>query len=112
MAPYGIQPFAYSGWGVTLRYDFNRDIGQEITMCRISPDCSKLFIGKGKIVGGGGYDAQNCSLSVIFEVHDRKDFFKKHIRYGGNHLPLVYGDYTEELEILAEMLGLEAVKAY
>jgi len=26
-------------------------------------------------------------------------------------MPLVYGDYTEELEMLAEMLGLEVVRA-
>lgn len=112
LAPYGLQPFAYSGWGGTVRYDFAQDKGQTITMARISPDCKKMFIGKGTIVGGGGYDQQNCSLSVIFTVHDQKDFFKKHIRYGGNHLPLVYGDYTEELEMLAEMLGLEPVIAY
>ena len=112
MESYAIQPFAYSGWGATIRYDFAKDAGQVITMARISPDCKKLFIGKGTIVGGGGYDSQNCSLSVIFQVPDARDFFKKQIRYGGNHIPLVYGDYTEELEILAEALGLEAVKAY
>ena len=110
-ASYGIQPFAYSGWGATIRYDFAKDAGQVITMARISPDCKKLFIGKGTIVGGGGYNAQNCSLSVIFTVENQKDFFKKQIRYGGNHIPLVYGDYTEELEMLAEMLGLEPVMA-
>ena len=108
---YGIQPFAYSGWGATLRYDFAKDAGQVITMARISPDCSHMMIAKGTIVGGGGVDSQNCSLSVIFTVDNQKDFFKKQVRYGGNHMPLVYGDYTEELEMLAEMLGLEVVRA-
>ena len=61
--------------------------------------------------GCGGVDSQNCSLSVIFTVDNQKDFFKKQVRYGGNHMPLVYGDYTEELEMLAEMLGLEVVRA-
>ena len=65
---YGIQPFAYSGWGATLRYDFAKDAGQVITMARISPDCSHMMIAKGTIVGGGGVDSQNCSLSVIFTV--------------------------------------------
>ena len=70
---YGIQPFAYSGWGATLRYDFAKDAGQVITMARISPDCSHMMIAKGTIVGGGGVDSQNCSLSVIFTVDNQKD---------------------------------------
>ena len=80
-------------------------------MARISLDCKKMMIAKGTIVGGCGYDKQNCSLGVIFTVDNQKDFFKKQVRYGGNHMPLVYGDYTEELVMLAEMLGLEPVIA-
>lgn len=108
---YGIESFAYSGWGATLRYDFAKDAGQVITMARISPDCSKLLIAKGTIVGGGGFDQQNCSQSVIFTVNNREDLFYKQIKWGGNHLPLVYGDYTKELLILADILGLEPIVA-
>ena len=107
---YGIQPFAYSGFGVTLRYDFKKDFGQEISMLRFSPDCKKMFVAKGTIKGGGGYDLENCSLSVIFQVEDQKDFFNKQINFG-NHLPLVYGDYTKELTALGDILGIEVVTA-
>ena len=60
-------------------------------MARISPDCSHMMIAKGTIVGGGGVDSQNCSLSVIFTVDNQKDFFKKQVRYGGNHTPHTAG---------------------
>ena len=53
-ASYAIRPFAASGFGVTLRYDFTQDAGTPITMCRISPACDKLFVAKGEIVGGVG----------------------------------------------------------
>lgn len=107
---YGIQPFAHSGWGGTLRYDFAKDAGQVITMFRFSPDCKKAFVAKGTIKGSGGYDEPNCTMSVIFQVEDQKDFFNKQINFG-NHMPLVYGDYTKELIMLVEALGLEVVTA-
>ena len=109
-ADYSIQPFARSGFGATLRYDFAQDYGQPITMCRFSPDCKKLFIGKGIIKGGCGYDEQNCSLGVIFQVADQAEFFNKQINFG-NHMPLVYGDHSEGLALLADALKVEAVIA-
>ena len=107
---YGIQPFAYSGWGATLRHDFNKDKGQVITMCRFAPDCKKLFVAKGVIMGGTSFHEMNCNLTVIFQVKDSKDFFEKQINFG-NHIPLTYGDYTEEIKLFAKSVGMEVVEA-
>ena len=107
---YGIQPFSFSGFGATLRYDFKKDVGQTISMTRFSPDCKKMFVAKGTIKGGAGYNDENCTLSVIFQVENQKDFFNKQIRFG-NHIPLVYGDYVKELTLLGDALGLEVVSA-
>ena len=107
---YRIAPFAYSGFGATIRYDFAKDAGQIITMIRISPDTSKIFIAKGTICGGAGYEMKNCDQGVFFKVNDQKDFFHKQ-QYFGNHTVLAYGDYTEELKLLAEALGIEVVIA-
>lgn len=109
-ATYGIQPFAYSGWGATMRYEFKKDYGQPITMMRFSPDCKKMFVAKGTIKGGSGYSDVNCSLTVIFQVDNQEDFFTKQINFG-NHIPLVYGNFTKELSLLGESLGLEVVMA-
>lgn len=109
-APYGIQSFTHSGWGATIRYDFAKDKGREITMCRFDPTCSKLFVACGTIVGGIGYRDKNCSEGVVFQVADSKDFFEK-ISLFGNHHPLVYGDYFKQLVKLGKMLKVEIVTA-
>lgn len=109
-APYAIRSFAYSGWGATMRYDFSRDIGQPITLLRFSPNCDKMFVGKGVIKGGIGYHNMSCSLGVWYQVANAKEFSKKQMEFG-NHLPMVFGDYSEELIALGEALGIEVVTA-
>lgn len=109
-APYAIRPFAASGFGATIRYDFNRDVGQKLTMARISPDCKKLFVATGEIVGGVGYGDYSCSEGVFFRVKDGDEFFRKQLD-AGNHVPLVYGDYFDTVCALGEYLGLEVITA-
>lgn len=106
-AKYGLRHFAFDQqFGAVLRYDYKQDIGQDITLCRFSPDCSKMLIGRGTIVSGGGYESDNCNGYVIFRVSDGEKFFNAQ-KYTGNHMALVYGDYTKELKMLAELFALE-----
>ena len=110
-APYALRYFAYDQkFGATLRYDFDADEGKKITMCRFSPDGSKLFIALGEIVCGGGYENNNCTQKVIFRVNDQMDTFQKQA-YAGNHCSLVYGDYAQKLVDLAKSLGIEPILA-
>ena len=109
-APYAIRSFARSGFGATIRYDFKQDIGQVVTLMRIDPLCRKFFIAKGEVIGGIGYKDTNCSEGVVVKIKDHADFFKKQ-SYFGNHVPLVYGDYVEELKALAEEFDMEVVEA-
>lgn len=110
-ASYDVRPFGLENqFGVTIKYDFDQDAGQLITCTRFSPDGSKLFIGQGEIVCGGGFRRGNCTSAVFFRVKDQKDFFKKQCLVG-NHVTLVYGDYKQELIDLADVLGIEAVVA-
>ena len=109
---YALRHFAYDQkWGAVMRYDFEQDKGKTVTLCRFSPDAGKMLVGRGTIVGGDGYDLDNCNGLVIFRVHDQQDFWKKQ-RFCGNHLAMVYGDYTRELSCLAEVLGVEELAAY
>lgn len=105
---YSIAPFAYSGFGATLRHDFKADAGQVITMCRFTPNCDGILIARGKIVYGYGYDTVNCTLGVVFEVSDSRDFFEKQA-FSGNHTPLVYGDYVDDMILLAKSLGIKPI---
>ena len=43
-------------------------------------------------------------------MKDSKDFFKKQAAIG-NHMPLIYGDFEEQVIELGELLGLEIVQA-
>lgn len=108
--PYAIGPFTHSGWGATIRYDFAADEGQVVTMCRVDPTCKKILIAKGTIVGGLGYGSVNCSEGVFFEVKDVHTFWKYQMDCG-NHVPLIYGDFEDQLVQLAESLGLEVLRA-
>ena len=109
-SPFALRHFAFEQeFGAVFRYDFNRDIGQVITVVRFSPDLTKMLVGKGTIVCGGGYDTDNCNGFVIYRVRDQKKFFDAQMEVG-NHLPLVYGDYVEELELMGDILGLEVLK--
>ena len=79
--------------------------------CRFSPDGGKMMVGRGTIVGGDGYALNNCNGLVIFRVKDQMDFWTKQ-NWCGNHLALVYGDYTRELSRLYSVLGVEELAAY
>lgn len=105
---YSIRSFAYSGFGATLRTDFNDDKGQVVTMCRFSADCEKLLVSKGTVYGGFGYELTNCTLGSLLQVEDSDRFFKAQLEVG-NHVPFVYGDYFEEMVELGKSLGLEVL---
>ncbi|MCD7865070.1 MAG: hypothetical protein LUG54_03480 [Clostridiales bacterium] len=47
---------------------------------------------------------------MFISVKNQEDFFYKHINFG-NHLVITYGDYTRELKMLGDALGLEVVTA-
>ncbi|WP_102374207.1 hypothetical protein [Raoultibacter massiliensis] len=105
--PYALRPFAMGGrWGATIRYDFNNDKGQTVTMCRFDPLCEKIFIARGTIVSGIGYKDENCTEGAFFKVADARRFYECSLQVG-NHIPLVYGDVYDNACKLADILGLE-----
>ncbi len=104
---YALRHFAHEQkFGAVMRYDFDQDAGQVVTLCRFSPNGDKLLIVRGEVICGDGYTLNNCNNLVLFRVKDQKDCYKKQCLVG-NHLALVYGDYTQELLSLAEVLGVE-----
>ena len=104
---YALRHFAYDqGFGACFRHNFNEDEGQVITLAKFSGDLKKLFIGKGTIVRSFGYNMNNCNGGFVFRVEDQKKFYKAQCMCG-LHLPIVFGDYTEELKMLAESYGME-----
>ena len=108
--PYEIRNFTMGGWGATLRYDFSRDKGEVVTLARFNPTATKLFVARGELVGCGGFNEVGCSLRAEIKVRDARDFFHKEMDFG-HHLAMVYGDYTDDLKYLGELVGFRVVEA-
>ncbi|MFO7898183.1 MAG: hypothetical protein R6V58_03880 [Planctomycetota bacterium] len=108
--PYAITSFTTGGWGVTLRYDFSRDVGEPVTIARFDPTARKLLVAAGEIVGGEGYEKIGCSVGVHLGLRDVVDFFDQQQDFG-HHMAMVYGDYTDDLRRLGRLMDIAVVEA-
>jgi L-fucose isomerase-like protein len=106
--PYELRNFTVGGWGVTFRYDFNRDQGQVVTLARANPGQTKILLTRGEILDGFGFDKIGCSLGVRMKVADVLSFFRQAADYGG-HFVMAYGDYLEPMRELSRLMDFEAV---
>ncbi|MFP4027917.1 MAG: hypothetical protein ACLFWL_09010 [Candidatus Brocadiia bacterium] len=107
--PYTITPFTQGGWGGTIRYDFARDVGQRVTLARFNPNATRLLVATGEVTGGGGVDTVGCSLSANFKVNDAVELFHAEQDFG-HHLAMVYGDYSEQLHELEQVMDIEILE--
>ena len=105
---YEIKSFTVSGFGATLRYDYLKHEGQEVTLARFDPSGKKLLVFNGEITGGGGMDGYGCSQRVTFSVKDCRETMRV-MQDFGHHLSLVYGDCIEQVRDLAVLMGFEVV---
>ncbi|MBE6010451.1 MAG: hypothetical protein E7236_07320 [Lachnospiraceae bacterium] len=107
---YALRPFTASGFGATMRVDFNQAKGETITLMRFNPECTKIMVAKGTVVGGFGYDSTGCTEGIYFSVEDKLDYFRKQAQFG-LHMPTVFGDHVEDVKRFGEIMGLEVVVA-
>lgn len=107
---YELRNFTTSGFGTTMRYDYNQDKGATLTMIRFDPLVKKVHLVKSKLLCGSGLDTVGCSTGFFFQVENVKDFFKKQ-GCVGHHYTWVFGDYTEEMKDLMEMMGIEVMES-
>ncbi len=103
---YGIQSFTESGFGATLRVDFEKDAGAEMTVGRFDPTAKKMLMTVGKIKSGGGMYGCGCAQNVTLSIPDTKKFFRSIQNYG-HHISLVYGNYSDDINLLADMMGFQ-----
>ena len=69
-----------------------------------------MLLAKGKITGGKGFKDYGCTLGFDFEFPDVEGFYHKCADIG-NHLVIVYGDYTRDMKKLAKIMDFEIVEA-
>ena len=108
LGKYALDSFAASGFGATIRYDFNQDLGETITALRVAPDGKRMLVAKGEVVAAAGAEMRSCDEGFFYRVKDNRSLYYNQINFG-NHLSIVFGDYTEELKILGQVLGMEVV---
>ncbi len=107
--PYQLGRFVSQGWGTKFVVDFMNNEEKTVTVARVDPTATRLLVLKGQLVGasGWGQDLIGCSVEALIEPPEGRleDFLEKRLDYG-NHLQWVYGDYTDSLRQVGEMLGL------
>lgn len=109
--PYQLGRFVESGWGTKAVVDFMQNDEKDVTVARMNPTGTGLLVLKGKLVGSNGYDQdlRGCSVSAFIvgkESGTADEYLRKQADYG-NHLVWVYGDYSDQLKRLGDMLGIE-----
>ena len=109
--PYQLGYFCESGWGTKAIVNFMDNSEKIVTVARVNPSATKILVLKGEIVGASGWGDKNrlgCSVTAVIKPSNGKivEYLKRRIDYG-NHSPWVYGDYTEEIRQIGEMLNLE-----
>jgi hypothetical protein len=108
--PYQLGRFVESGWGTKAVVDFMNNEDKDVTVVRMNPGGDRLLVLKGKVVDSNGWDQdlRGCSVSAFIvgkESGSAHEFMKKQADYG-NHLCWVYGDYSDQLVQLGEMLNI------
>ena len=131
--PYELQYFVSGGWGAKLTVDLTENKEKKITLGRFNTLGTKMLLATGEIVKPGrefkegssdfrdyvghseaikgtgfneGRNKLGCSVQVFIKTSHAREIIKKQIDYG-QHLVMIYGDYTEEIQMLEEMLNLE-----
>ena len=104
--PYSLQNFITEGWGPKVQMDLSRLEEKTVTIARCNPLATRVLLIKGTVVGSEGFNEVGCSLRAVIDVPEAKSLVKKAHDYGF-HYAMVYGDYTQKMFELAEMLNLE-----
>jgi hypothetical protein len=107
-SPFDVQSFTNSGFGPTLRHDFTKDIGQKVTVSIFDPSGSGILVSSGEIIGGGGVKGYGCVQNVDVKIPNGFEFRRASQNFG-QHITMVYGDYSQEIRNLGEIMKFEVV---
>ena len=103
---YDIHSFAESGFGATLRHNFKENKGKTCTVARFDPSGMKILVSKGVLITGIGNEGFGCEQSVTIQVPDCRELWRASQNYG-HHFSLVYGDYTQNIRDLGDMMNFD-----
>ena len=104
--PYELRNFIVSGWGTKLQIELDKLIEKKVTFARIDPLGKKILAAKGEVIGCEGFGKLGCALVALINIPNARELTKKRADYGF-HYAMVYGDYTQELNKLADIINME-----
>lgn len=108
-APYTLRPYHTQKFAGSLTAFVKMKKGQETTLWRLSGDLKSMLIAKGTIVDSTEYKGETyCRVKTKVKINNTREFVHK---ASGNHHVIVYGDYTDQLRKLNEILGITTVEA-
>jgi L-fucose isomerase-like protein len=99
--PYILRNYHWSP-GVTAHVEL--DIGQELTLARISRELDKICLTSGSLVECR--DTIACRTTISVTINDVRELVK---RTYGYHLAVVYGNQTKLTSELCHKMGIQAV---
>ncbi len=109
--PYQLSHFVDSGWGTKAIVDFMNNDTKEITIARMNPSGKGVLALKGILVDSKGWDDETIGChDIAYMVGKESGTAREFVRHQsdyGNHLPWVYGDYSEQLVRLGNLLNIE-----
>ncbi len=107
-APYMLRPYHTQKFAGSLTVFVKMKKGQEITLWRLSGDLKSMLIAKGIIVDSTEYKGETyCRVKTKVKINNPREFVHK---ASGNHHVIVYGDYTDQLRKLNEILGITTIE--
>jgi len=107
-APYMLRPYHTEKFTGSLTAFVKMKKGQEITLWRLSGDLESMLITKGIIADSVEYKGETyCRVKTKVKINNPRELVHK---TSGNHHVIVYGDYTEQLRKLNEILGLTTME--
>ena len=89
--------------GVTAHVEL--DIGQEVTIARLSRNLDKILILGGELVNC--QDTIACRTTISAKVSDVRKFMRSAF---GNHHILVYGNHVKQAKALCHRLGIDSIE--
>jgi hypothetical protein len=108
--PYQLGRFVEGGWGTKAVVDFMDNEEKTVTVARMNPTATGMLVLKGRLTASKGFDEdlRGCSVSAFIvgkESGSADEFMRRQVDYG-NHLVWVYGDYTDQLKNLCDLLKI------
>ena len=88
--------------GVTAHVEL--DIGQEVTVARLSRNLDRIVAVQGELVDCR--DTTSCRTTLSIRVPDVRMFIRQAF---GNHHALVYGNHIEPIRKLGQKLGISLI---